>query len=131
MEENKINAISEPAAMEENKINVISEPAAEVKTNIGTYTHFFKKPFDYMGKEIDEITFDFEKMTGGDSLKIENELRLKNHLVATKTFDAEYKVRFAARCSTPAIGYDALGLMPFCDYEAIMKRVQTFLMSVG
>lgn len=115
--------------MEEIK-NSITEDTEET-LNEECYTHAFKKPFEYQGDIYYELTFDFDKMTGADSLAIENELRRKGHAIAVKALDPEYKIRFAARACVQKIGHDAFEYMRIKDYAAIMQKVQTFLIALG
>ena len=40
-----------------------------------TYTHTFKKPFEYRGHTVTELTFDWGGLTGADHQAIEDDLR--------------------------------------------------------
>ena len=67
-----------------------------------TYTHKFRKPFEYQGKTYNELTFEWGKLTGKDGLAIENELQQLGKAVIVPTFSGEYLIRIAARaCTVP------------------------------
>jgi hypothetical protein len=95
----------------------------------GTFTHAFRKPFAYMGKEYDKLQFDWEGLTGRDSLAIEAELQAMGVLVAAPAFSAPYIVRMAARACTETIGADAFELMPLADFNKIRGAARSFLLA--
>lgn len=89
----------------------------------------FKKPFTYDGVEYDELEFDFEGLTGNDSMEIEKELARRGVQVVTPAFNGEYIIRLAARACTTNIGHDAMLQMSIRDYNKIRSRVRNFLFS--
>lgn len=95
--------------------------------NDGLYTHTFSKPVLYDGKTIEKLTFDFDSLTGGDSLDVESELMARNHFVVVKNVDGEYLTRMAARACTEKIGHDIFRLMPVKDYGKITNIAKRFL----
>ena len=94
-----------------------------------TYTHKFKKPFTYNGKDYTELSFDWDSLNGGDSLDIEAEMNALGKAIITEEFSAEYIIRFAAKCCTEKIGSDAFRLMGIKDYKRIKSRARSFLMA--
>lgn len=120
--ENKLNITDDEAiVMSEEEIEEERE-----KMGRGVYEHVFKKPFQWEGKIYGQLTFDFEKLTGRDTLAIERELAAKNIFTVVRSLNIEFQMRVAARACTEKIGTDALEAMPIRDFEAIMNRVRGF-----
>lgn len=120
--------------MSEDKKNVHIDPdefaaaEAEATESKPEYIHKFAKPFKYDGKEIISIAFDFDGLTGADSLAIESELaRLGKNIVAP-AFSIDYLIRMAARASSPVVGVDAFSLMPIRDFNKIRSAARGFLL---
>ena len=110
-----------------------AEKEAEAsKNNIGTYVHKFKKPFTCLvGKDqrtFEELTFDFDKLTGRDSLAIENELQALGKPVIVAEMSGEYLNRMAARACSEKVSADDLTSMPLSDYNKIRSRARSFLL---
>lgn len=95
----------------------------------GLYTHHFAKPFAYGKKEYTSLTFDFEELTGADSLAVENELQRQGITVIVPTFSGEYLIRIAARACTEEIGCDAFKQMRIADYNKIRSKARSFLLN--
>lgn len=95
----------------------------------GTYTHTFAKPFVYEDKEYTSLTFDFDTLTGADSLAVENELQRQGITVIVPTFSGEYLIRIAARACTVPIGSDAMKAMRISDYNKIRSKARSFLLN--
>lgn len=93
-----------------------------------TYTHKFRKPYEYNGKTYNEMVFDWDKLTGKDGLAIENEMQQIGKPVIVPTFSGEYLIRLAARACTEAIGSDAFENMPIADYNKIRSAARSFLL---
>jgi hypothetical protein len=93
-----------------------------------TYTHKFRKPFEYQGKTYNELTFEWGKLTGKDGLAIENELQQLGKAVIVPTFSGEYLIRIAARACTVPLGADVFEIMPIADYNKIRSAARSFLL---
>lgn len=92
------------------------------------FTYHLSKPISYEGKEYDALTFDFEALTGGDSLDVENELAAKGHLLFVKTSDSEYVSRMCARaCVEEGIDIGIFRVMQAKDYNRLMNTAKRFL----
>lgn len=105
-----------------NAEDVVGSEAAimEESTDSGVYTHKFSRPFDYEGRTITELSFDFDSLTGRDSLAVEAELRASGLPVVLKSFDGGYLVRMCARaCTDEGISHDVFDVMPVKDYNKI------------
>ena len=114
--------------------NVVSDggvypfPESEDEVPFGVYTHILKRPLTFEGKTYEELTFDFGKLTGKDSVSIENEiLRLGKPLVSSE-LSSEFLVRMAAKACTLPIGIDLLEALPLPEFNRIKNRARTFLM---
>lgn len=92
------------------------------------FTYRLSKPISYEGKEYDALTFDFEALTGGDSLDVENELAAKGHLLIVKTSDSEYVTRMCARaCIEEGVDIGIFRVMQAKDYNRLMNTAKRFL----
>lgn len=120
--------------MEKNKPDVIIDAdefavaEKEAEQSAYTYTHKFKRPFEYQGKTFNELTFDWGKLTGRDGLAIENELQQIGKAVIVPTFSGEYLIRMAARACTVPIGSDAFENMSLSDFNKIRSAARSFLL---
>ena len=113
-----------------NQDEEFEEALTEAKANSTTaYVHHFKKPFEYQGQTYDHLTFDFEKLTGKDSLSVEAELQAKGIMLMVPTFSGPYLIRIAARACQEQIGSDALEQMRIADYSKIRSQARNFLLS--
>lgn len=86
------------------------------------------KPFKYEGKSYEELSFDFEALTGADDLDIERELRAKGENAFVPALSGEYLIRMCARACTAEIGHDALLYMPLKDENRIKAEARNFLL---
>lgn len=93
------------------------------------YTLKFKKPFEYDGQSYTELTFNWDALTGEDSLAIEAELQAMGKLIVSPTFSGEYLVRMAAKACTTPVGQDLLRALPISDYNRIRSAARSFLLS--
>lgn len=113
----------------------LQQEAATSKDDIGVYTHTFKAPFTCVvgaeQKTFDQLTFGFNKLTGTDSLAIENELQALGKPVIVAEMSGEYLIRMAARACSERIGADELASMPLGDYNKIRSRARSFLLRSG
>ena len=117
-----------------------AETAAKAEEgNTSAYVHKLKKPFTFEGCTIEELSFDFDRLTGNDSLAIEDELQAMNKPVIVPTFSGQYLIRMAARACTTTlttpdgkirrIGVDVIQALPISDYNRIRSKARTFLLA--
>ena len=119
-----------------------AEAAAKAKAeqeNSSAYVHKLKKPFTFEGCTIEELSFDFDQLTGNDSLAIEDELQAMNKPVIVPTFSGQYLIRMAARACTTTfttadgkkrrVGADVIQALPIGDYNRIRSKARTFLLA--
>lgn len=112
--------------VDEKEFEAAQEAAAKAKD---TFIVKLRKPLMYNGTEYEELEFDFDGLTGNDSLEVEKELARRGVQVLVPAFSGEYLVRIAARACTAPIGHDAMLKMSIQDYNKIRSRVRNFLMS--
>lgn len=116
---------NENVVIDEKELEVAEKMAEEEKYQ---YVHKFKKPFQYDGKTFEELTFNWEKLTGYDGLAIENELQSLGKPVVIPSLSGDYLVRMAARASMDGIGEDMISAMPIRDYNKIRSEARSFLL---
>lgn len=117
---------------------VEAEREANAEPDFSTYTHTFKKPVSYHGASLEELTFDWGKLTGADHLEIENELLMMGKTLVTPEFSCDFLWRMAIRACTMVdeegirvLGVDALKALPIRDFQRICKRARSFLLRSG
>lgn len=103
----------------------------EAKNSVHTYVHKFSKPFNYEGEEYSELTFDWGKLTGRDSLAIEAEIAALGKALIAPEFSGDFLVRMASRACIQKIGYDVLLAAPMKDYNKIRGKARSFLLNAG
>lgn len=103
-----------------------AEQEAAESTSIVTVQ--LSRPVAYENDTYRELSFDFDKLTGEDSLSIENELQAQGKFVVAPTFSGEYLVRMAARACTVKIGQDLIRALPISDYNRIRNAARSFLL---
>ena len=109
----------------------------DAESSTADYTHQLAKPFTFEGETFEELTFEFGKLTGADSLAIENEMAMLNKNVLVPEFSGEYLVRMAVRACTVKradgrrLGIDAFRALPIGDYIRIRGRARSFLLNAG
>lgn len=115
-----------------NNITPITTPAAAENAtagDVGVYTHKFKKPFEYAGKTYEELTFDFERLTGRDMVSIETEMQSQNQYALAPEISRNFQSKMAAKAA--GIGSDVLDAMPLPDFNKITNAARDFLLNTG
>lgn len=107
---------------------------ANAQPDHGSYTHKFKTPFSYEGETYEELTFQWDGLTGKDSLDIERELRTRGITVVVAEYTPEYLAAMAAKACTyrdsegkRKVSAFTLQAMPLRDYRAICANARRFL----
>ena len=98
---------------------------------VGAETITFRKPFTFEGKTYKELTFDWDKLTGRDSLDVERELSHMNVVLLVPSINGEYLVRIAAKACTTPIGYDLIESLPLWEYNQVRGAARNFLNRAG
>lgn len=125
MDEKKLTVTADDPMLNED----IAEAIEELRS--AEYVHKLKKPAIYNGKEYTELHFNFENLTGADSVGVEQEMRALNRGLpySMPALDSEYLIRIAARAAEEPIGADFMLTLPISDFNAIRNRTQTFLLT--
>ena len=85
------------------------------------------RPLVHDEKTYTELTFNFEDLSGNDSLAIERELQMLGHTVIVANFDSEYLIRVCVKACTEKLGLDALGRLSIRDFNRLRNTVRGFL----
>lgn len=127
MAQNKENIVNdEDEIVKEEEIEAAKE---EAENTLSLFTIHFKKAITYNGKEYEELSFDFDTLTGADGLNIENELQSIGRPAVVPAFSGEYLIRMAAKaCTTDKIGSDIFNIMRLSDYNKIRSAARSFLL---
>lgn len=107
---------------------------AQKEPDVGRYTHVFSTPFSHEGETYERLTFQWDTLTGKDSLAIERELRTNGITVVVAEYTPEYLASMAARACTyrdsegrRKVGADTLQAMPLRDFRGICAQARRFL----
>ena len=106
--------------------DAVGSDTAMLDETSGLYTRVLNRPVVYDGKTYTELTFDFDSLTGGDSLDVEEELMSNGIFMGMKTFDGRYLIRMCARACTADVGYDIFRLMSVKDSNIIQNVARRF-----
>lgn len=108
---------------------------AKKEPEIGSYTHTFKKPFQWKGRTFDSLTFDWAGLNGEDHLAIENEIVMKGRTLVSPAFTGDFLAGMAARACTErdedgkrVIDGQAIKKMPMTDFQTITRKARGFLL---
>ncbi len=107
----------------------LEQAKAEAKKAENLFKLKLKKPLSYEGTDYTELSFDFDNLTGRDSLDVERELAMRAIQVAVPAFSGEYIIRIAAKACTAPVGFDAFEAMSLRDYNRLRGKVRNFLMA--
>lgn len=107
----------------------LEQAREEAKKAENLYVLKFKKPFSYDGVTYEELEFDFDGLTGADSLEIEREMNRMGTQLAVPAFSGEFITRMCARACTSPIGKDAWKNMSIRDWHKLRAKARNFLMA--
>ena len=123
-----LNAEDAALAAEAQALEAQSEP------DLGSYTRTFATPFSYEGETYERLTFQWDALTGKDSLDIERDLRTKGITVVVAEYTPEYLAAMAARACTyrdsegkRKVSMFTLQALPLRDFRAICAQARRFL----
>ena len=112
------------------------EAALENAPDPGTYTHRLKKPFTFDGKTVEEMHFDFDSLTGADTLAISAEMNRRFKKLGLPHPSWEFMTLMAVRACTDRDGKGIrlvneklLQALPMRDYNTIVGKVRDFLLT--
>ena len=88
-----------------------------------------KKPLEYEGRTYKELHFDFDRLTGRDSLEVENEIeRRTGGTVVVPAINVEYLTCISAKACDEPIGRDALLSLNLGDFNHIRNIARNFML---
>lgn len=113
--------------LDEKEVEIAQEEAK--KEEDSGFNYKLKKPVQYNGKEYMELYFDFNSLTGGDALDVEDEMQRQGKgTVVVAAFNSEYLIRISARACREKVGADIFRYMSLFDYNRIRDRARNFLL---
>ena len=114
------------------------EAEAQTGPDITAYTHTFEKPFEFRGRTVTELTFNWGALTGEDHEAIEGDMVRHGQTLTIPAFTGPYLAGMAVRACTlrtangvQAVDARALKSMPIRDFQEICKRARSFLQRLG
>lgn len=99
-----------------------------IETN-AVFTYMLKKPIEYDGKMIESLNFDFDSLTGEDSMAIEAELESMGIRGAVAAASTPYLKIMSCKACKEGVGTDIFNLMSLKDFEAIKTKARLFLLN--
>ncbi len=107
--------------------NASLDTAAEESTDAVVVK--LKKPLDYNGHIYESITLDLDKLTGKDSMEVEQELmQRKKGAVIYGALNNDYILGIAAKACREPLGSDAFLAMSLKDHNKVKEAVRNFLL---
>ena len=111
----------------EEELNAAQEEAD--KEDAAVTTVVLKKPLEYNGKTYTELHFDFDSLSGKDSVEVEAEIeRRTGGTVVVPAINVEYLTCISARACKEPIGRDALLSLRLSDFNHIRNIVRNFML---
>lgn len=120
-----------PQGIDEEELSAAQENAEQDATNTdsGKRIVILKRPVEYMGTKYKELHFDFDKLTGKDSLEVEDEIEKTTHLtVVAPALNLEYLIRISARACDEPISRDDILNMNLSDFNHIRNMARNFML---
>ena len=101
----------------------------EKKADNGKRIMILKKPIEKMGTIYKELHFDFDKLSGKDSLEVEDEIeKITGLTVVAPALNLQYLIRISARACDEPIGYDDILNMNLSDFNHVRNIARNFML---
>ena len=126
MEEKKAQGISE-----EELTQAQNEAETENKGtgDAGKRIMILKKPIEKMGTTYKELHFDYDKLTGKDSLDVEDEIeKTLGVTVVAPALNLQYLIKISARACDEPIGSDDIFHMNLSDFNHVRNMARNFML---
>ena len=114
------------------------EAAAKAGPDVTSYTHTFEKPFEFRGRTVTELTFNWGALTGEDHEAIEGDMLRHGQTLVVPATTGPYLTGMAVRACTNRddngiriLDDDFLKAMPFMDYQKSFMSARRFLLRSG
>ena len=122
IDEEELNKAQDDADKEE-------QDAVQKNIDSGKRIVILKKPLNVLGTEYKELHFDFDSLTGKDSIAVETEIEMTTHVtVITPALNLEYLIRISARACDEPIGRDDILNMGLSDFNHIRNMARNFML---
>ena len=129
IDEDELNAAQDEADTEVAESTEEKKDDPEKKQDSGKRIVVLKKPINYIGTEYTELHFDFDKLTGKDSLEVEAEIEKSTGvIVITPSLNLEYLIRISARACQEPISKDDILNMNLSDFNHIRSMARNFML---
>ena len=114
------------------------EAEAQTGPDITAYTHIFEKPFEFQGRTVTELTFNWGVLTGEDHEAIEGDMLRRGQTLMVPAFTGPYLTGMAVRACANRDGNgirivdaDFLKALSLRDYHKIYFSARRFLLRSG
>ena len=128
MKDKNLTLVEDSPVVDDKELELAKADAAENAE--GVFVHTFKRPLSYNGKDYTALTFDFDGLTGADTLQIERDLARQGRTVIVPEFNGDYLAAMASKACTDEIGVDAFDHMSLRDFNHIRGAARRFLLNV-
>ncbi|MBE6901398.1 MAG: phage tail assembly protein [Ruminococcaceae bacterium] len=95
----------------------------------GVYIHKLKKPFTWEGTTYEELTFDFDSLTGKDMELVELEMSREHFIAYAPDSSSTYMFRLAARAAK--VHYSVIENLPLVEANTIRLKMKYFFLKLG
>ena len=120
IDEEELNAAQDDAEKEENESQ---------NSDSGKRIVILRKSINVLGTEYKELHFDYNSLTGKDSLAVEEEIeRIYHATVITPALNLEYLIRISVRACTEPISRDDIVNMCLTDFNHIRSIARNFML---
>ncbi|NLB37841.1 MAG: hypothetical protein GX810_01145, partial [Clostridiales bacterium] len=102
MKDKNLTLVEDSPVVDDKELELAKADAAENAE--GVFVHTFKRPLSYNGKDYTALTFDFDGLTGADTLQIERDLARQGRTVIVPEFNGDYLAAMASKACTDEIG---------------------------
>lgn len=114
------------------------EAEAKAGSDVTSYTHIFEKPFEFRGRTVTELTFNWGALTGEDHEAIEGDMIRHGLTLVVPATTGPYLTGMAVRACTNRddngiriVDADFLRALPLREYHKIYFSARRFLLRLG
>ena len=111
---------------------------AKAVSDVTSYTHTFEKPFEFRGRTVTELTFNWGALTGEDHEAIEGDMIRHGLTLVVPATTGPYLTGMAVRACTNRddngiriVDADFLRALPLREYHKIYFSARRFLLRLG
>lgn len=111
------------------------EELAKLRGDVNSFTFQFKEPFTFEGHTFETLTFDWSRLTGADSLAIENVIVRRGKTLVAPAYTGDYLVGMAVRACTErdpeghrVVNEQTLRALPLGAFRKICNAARDFLL---